>query len=362
MDYNSSKAGIASTLMSSKESPRSMSADPLKGGRLTATALGRPSKEHVQSSGDHGVKRSHDHVKSSTSKEPQRISKDYVKLKDDTGRKPVTAPQLKPKSNTTDRNSSIEDVVRPQGTSEKVLHRLKDDRDRAILNQSLKRTKVTGGDDPKLQHRILKDDREREILNQSLKRTKVTGVEDPKVPQRVKDRERDTPNPSFKWTQVRDQEDLKTVQRPKGDSREKDILNQSARRAQVTGADDSKVRLETPRELLKSKSDTRPDTTKASTGHGTERAVRKDTPITKALPEVKPEKDNNERTKSVMRPTMTNLSTRMGDDVRKEKLSSDKKRPMGVVKGQDGKDVRVQRSITKIEPVIATSNSTSKNV
>ena len=355
MDYNSKKAGIGSTLVGSKDSPRSLPADPSKNGRLGATALGRPSKEYVQSSGDHGVKRSHDHVKSSTGKEPQRVSKDYVKLKDDTGRKPVTTPQLKPKSNISDRNSSIENVGRPQVSSEKVLHRLKNDREREILNQSLKRTKVTGGEDLKMQDRP-KDDREREILNQSLKRTKVTGGEDSKVLQRVKDREKDILSQSLKRTQVRDQEDFKVVQRPKGD-KEREVPHQSLKRVQVTGADDSKVRLEKSKDPLKPKSTTRPDaTTVSSTGHVTEKVVKKDTPSTKALPEVKLDKNNNERTKSVVRPNVTNSSTRV-ENIEKEKLSSDRKRTTGVVKAEDGKDVKVQRSVTKIEPVIATSKN-----
>ncbi|KAG0591719.1 hypothetical protein M758_1G223800 [Ceratodon purpureus] len=361
MDQNSRKAGIGSTLMNSKDSPRSMLADPSKSGRLAATALGRPGKEYVPSSGDHGVKRSHDHVKS-TSKEPQRISSDYVKLKDDTGRKPVTSPQLKPKVNIADRNSSIENVVRSQATSEKVLHRQKDDRERDILNQSLRKTKVTGGEDPKMQHRVLKDDREREILSQGLKRTKATGGEDPKMLQRVKDRERDIPNQSLKRTQVRDQEDFKVVQRPKGENRERDVLHQSVKRTQISGSDDSRVRLENPREPIKSKSATRPDGTKASsTGHVPEKAVKKDTSSTKALPEVKPDRDNNERIKNVVRPNVTKSSTHGEDPVKKENLSSDRKRTMEVLKAEDGKDVRVQRSVTKIEPVVATSNSTSKN-
>lgn len=363
MDHNSRKAGLGSTLVSSKDSPRSMLADPSKSGRLAATALGRPGKEYVQSSGDHGVKRSHDHVKSSTGKEPQRISKDYVKLKDDTGRKPITSPLLKPKVNIADMNSSIQNVFRPQATSEKVLHRLKDDRERDILNQSLKRTKVTGGEDPKMHHRVLKDDREREILSQSLKRTKAIGGEDPKMLQRVKDRERDILNQTLKRNQVRDQEDFKVVQRPKGDNRERDILNQILKKTQVSRADDSKVRLENPREPLKSKSATRPGGTKASSmGHVPEKAV-KDTPITKALLEVKPDRDNNEWIKSVVRPNVTNPSTHVEDDiVKKEKLSNDRKRAMGGVKAEDGKDVLVQRSVTKLEPVIATNNSASKNV
>jgi hypothetical protein len=339
MDYSARKAGIGSTLGSSKDSPRSMSADASKSGRVAVTALGRPGKEYVQSSGDHGVKRSHDHVKSSTSKEPQRISKD-------TGRKLVTTPQLKPKANVADRNSSIENVVRSQATSEKMLHRVKDDRERERLSQSVKRAKVI---DPQMQHRVvLKDDKEKEILNESLKRTKGTAGEDPKMLHRVKDRERDVVNQSLKRAPVRDQEDFKVVQRPKGENRERDTLNQSLRRAQVTGADDSKARLEKPREPLKPKSATRPDATKASSkGHVTERAVKKDIPSTKALPEVRLDKDNNRLTKSVVRPNVTNSSQRVGDDI---------------VKRTDGKDVRVQRSVTKIEPVIATSNSTSKNV
>lgn len=345
MDYSARKAGIGSTLGSSKDSPRSMSADASKTGRVAVTALGRPGKEYVQSSGDHGVKRSHDHVKSSTSKEPQRISKE-------TGRKLVTTPQLKPKANVAHRNSSIENVVRSQATSEKVLHRVKDDRERERLSQSVKRAKVI---DPQMQHRVLKDDREKEIMNESLKRTKGTGGEDPKMLQRVKDRERDVVNQSLKRAPVRDQEDFKVVQRPKGENRERDTLNQSLRRAQVTGANDSKARLEKPREPLKPKSATRPEnaTKASSTGHVTEKAVKKDIPSTKALPEVRLDKDDNKLTKSVVRPNVTNSSQRVGGDM--------VKRTVGVAKAEDGKDVRVQRSVTKIEPVIATSNSTSKN-
>lgn len=347
--------------MSSKDSPRSTT-ESSKSGRLAMS--GRTSKEYSRSStnGDAVFKRSHDHLVKSASKEPKtpRISNDHVKSK---------PPQMK----TIDRNSSTENVGRPQVTSEKVLHRLKDDREREILNQSLKRTKVlTGGEDSKVhQHRLKDDIRERDVLNQSLKRTK--GGEDSKGQHGFKDdRERNILNQSLKRTKVTGGEDL---QHRLKDGRERDILNQSLKRTHVRDPEvdfrmlkrhkgerleagtktpqviDSKVRHEKPRP---SESLTLATKHQRVTGDHLKVVKKETTSSTKELPQVKG-KDHNER--NVVKPIVT---ARKEEDVKKGNLAGDRKRPMGV-KIEEGKDVRV-RSVTKIEPVIATSNSTSKNV
>jgi len=222
MDYNSRKTGTGSTLVSSTtDSPR----DPSKSGRLAATALGRTSKEYSHS-GDAGRR------SASKPESAPRISKDHVVKP-----KPVINPP-KPKVHV-DRNSSTENVLgRPSG--EKMLQRLKDDRERDILNQSLKRTKV-GEDSSKAQQHSrerdilnqslkrtkvledskprLKDERGRDILHESLKRAKVTGGEDVKL-HRLKD-ERE--NPNLKRTQIKGPE--VTPPRPKGEAYKTTLLD-----------------------------------------------------------------------------------------------------------------------------------------
>lgn len=147
------KSGSATTLMSSGTD------SPSKSGRHAATALGRVNKQSSH----------HDH---------EIHSKPKVQV---------------------DRQSSTENVRLP--TSEKVLQRLKGDREKAILHESLKRTKAPGEGLPRHDNR---ESRERDILSQSLKRTKVHQDSKPRLK----------------------------------DDRERDILNQSLKRAKVTGGDD----------------------------------------------------------------------------------------------------------------------------
>jgi len=109
-----------------------------------------------------------------------------------------------------------------------------------------------------------------------------------------------------------------------------------------------KARHEKPRpeSVKKTTAATRPQHDAATKGHVSQKIVKKET---------------TPSTKELSRDKVQTSKTPKTEDVNKGNLSGERKRPMGVSKLEDGKDVRV-RSVTKLEPVIAASHPTSKNV